>query len=115
MNKSDRNELREIYTRAAELIYEDLSHFSCIAISRAEFYDEYALMKYKYRERTKISAREYYESIFDCEDTTFTCMYLSYYGPSLSNPTGLEMKEIRILALCFAAAIAESGDLEKFV
>ena len=92
----------KVFLQAFELIYSDQHEFSCNAIG----------------EDTEVSGGElyFYQKLFNISfrkgHSTFTCKYLKLDGISYldEDQQDEEVKQIRLLALCLAQVIWDSGE-----
>jgi hypothetical protein len=100
MKAADRRRFAAVYRRAAALVDCGKQHYSCLAIDHAagsatlladDLIDEFC-------------------GLYGCRGCTFDRLFFD-----LTNywPDRVEIREIRVLALCLAAAIAEAGDLPE--
>lgn len=89
-------ERAEIYRRAAELIYLGRSNRACLAIEDAQYGEDSVFMKTPAR-------LAYVDSILD------GCEYSYRLYPRYCD--GPKAMRARMTALCFAAAMASTGDL----
>ena len=87
---------KKIYIKAAELLLDNPNiTFSCNAIDFVQI-ESYSSEHVKY-----------YEDIFNCAEETFDGLAYIHYGNYIPD----KLFEIRLLALCLAQAIFDSGGI----
>ncbi len=88
----------KIYIEAAKLIDSGRERFSCLAI--------FTTCNFQYTKEEK-----FYAELFGVNNgDTFNCLYKKYFNIPAAEQDENELREIKVIALCFAAAYFSDKD-----